>query len=228
MKHSDIYEKFKIEYDKANITSSYPSLTDYEIATILDKAYLALIAQKLTGNNKRGVAFEADVKAIEDIRPLITSDTIDVTESDTEYNNIENSIVIKNTIDDVLYYMNSVVVSNDNKTYNTILINHATAPKFFWTDVNKPWIETPGVLLEGDDIIIFYNKYQTLTIKSLNVTYVKQPVSFVDSIDTKDTVEFELNSTIAEELINLAIAMSLETVESPRLKTKLETMALES
>jgi hypothetical protein len=67
-----------------------------------------------------------------------------------------------------------------------------------------------------------------LTIKYLNVTYVKQPVSFVDSIDTKDTVEFELNSTIAEELINLAIAMSLETVESPRLKTKLETMALES
>lgn len=228
MKHSDIYEKFKIEYDKANITSSYPSLTDYEIATILDKAYLALIAQKLTGNNKRGVAFEADVKAIEDIRPLITSGTINVTKSDTKYNSIENSIVIENTIQNVLYYMNSVVVSNDNKTYNTILINHTIAPKFFWTNVNRPWIETPGVLLEGDDIIIFYNKYQTLTIKSLNVTYVKQPVSFVDSIDTKDTVEFELNSTIAEELINLAIAMSLETVESPRLKTKLETMALES
>lgn len=227
MKHSDIYEKFKIEYDKANITSSYPSLTDYEIATILDKAYLALIAQKLTGNNKRGVAFEADVKAIEDIRPLITSDTINVTESDTKYNNIENSIVIENTIQNVLYYMNSVVVSDD-KTYNTILINHATAPKFFWTDVNKPWIETPGVLLEGDDIIIFYNKYQTLTIKSLNVTYVKQPASFVTNVDSNSNVEFELNSTIAEELINLAIAMSLETVESPRLKTKLETMALES
>jgi len=44
MKHSDIRTKFLIEYDKANITSSYPSLTDYEIATLLDKAYLALIA----------------------------------------------------------------------------------------------------------------------------------------------------------------------------------------
>lgn len=48
MTHSDIYTKFMIEYDKANITSSYPSLTKYEIATILDKAYLALIAQKYT------------------------------------------------------------------------------------------------------------------------------------------------------------------------------------
>lgn len=42
-----------IEYDKENVTSSYPSLTTYEIATILDKAYLALIAQKLTGNQQR-------------------------------------------------------------------------------------------------------------------------------------------------------------------------------
>lgn len=53
MTHADIFTKFVIEYDKANITSSYPSLTDYEIATVLDKAYLALIAQKFTGNNAR-------------------------------------------------------------------------------------------------------------------------------------------------------------------------------
>jgi hypothetical protein len=41
MTHSDIYTKFMIEYDKANITSSYPSLTKYEIALISDsKGYL--------------------------------------------------------------------------------------------------------------------------------------------------------------------------------------------
>ena len=71
MTHADIITKFLIEYDKANITSSYPSLTDYEIATVLDKAYLALIAQKFTGNNSRQMAFEGDIKAIEDVRPLI-------------------------------------------------------------------------------------------------------------------------------------------------------------
>jgi hypothetical protein len=53
MTHADIYKKFMIEYDKANIASSYPSLTPYEVATILDKAYLALIARKMTGNNPR-------------------------------------------------------------------------------------------------------------------------------------------------------------------------------
>ena len=58
MTHKDIYTKFMIEYDKANVTSSYPSLTEYEVATVLDKAYHALIAQKVTGNNVRRVALE--------------------------------------------------------------------------------------------------------------------------------------------------------------------------
>ena len=42
MTHGKVYEKFLIEYDKDNVTSSYPSLTKKEQATILDKAYLAL------------------------------------------------------------------------------------------------------------------------------------------------------------------------------------------
>jgi len=71
MTHKDIYTKFMIEYDKANVTSSYPSLTEYEIATVLDKAYNALIAQKVTGNNARRVGFEMDTKAISDLAPLV-------------------------------------------------------------------------------------------------------------------------------------------------------------
>nr|DAF73670.1 MAG TPA: hypothetical protein [Caudoviricetes sp.]DAH76250.1 MAG TPA: hypothetical protein [Caudoviricetes sp.] len=75
MTYKDIHKKYMIEYDKENVTSSYPSLTTYEIATILDKAYLALIAQKLTGNQQR-VPFEGDIKAIEDVRNLVASKTI--------------------------------------------------------------------------------------------------------------------------------------------------------
>jgi len=42
------------------------------------------------------------------------------------------------------------------------------------------------------------------------------------------TIEFELSDSMAEELINLAIAMALENVESPRLSTKLNTRGLEA
>ena len=82
MTHKDIYTKFMIEYDKANVTSSYPSLTEYEVATVLDKAYNALIAQKVTGNNFRRAPFEVDLKAITDIQPLIVRNGITFTEQD--------------------------------------------------------------------------------------------------------------------------------------------------
>jgi hypothetical protein len=68
-----------IEYDKANVTSSYPSLTEYEVATVLDKAYNALIAQKVTGNNVRRAPLESDIKSIEDLQPLIWSASKDLT-----------------------------------------------------------------------------------------------------------------------------------------------------
>ena len=53
MTHNDVLIKFMIEYDKVPVTSSYPSLTKLEIASLLNKAYLALISQKYTGNNLR-------------------------------------------------------------------------------------------------------------------------------------------------------------------------------
>lgn len=83
MTHKDIFTKFMIEYDKANITSSYPSLTEYEIATFLDKAYMALIAQKVTGNNIRRAALEADTKSVFDLQPLITSKLLYFNQGDT-------------------------------------------------------------------------------------------------------------------------------------------------
>lgn len=92
MTHADIYEKFMIEYDKENVTTSYPSLTEYEIATLLDKAYLALIAQKFTGNNMRRVPFEGDEKAVEDLQPLVNH----LFDEDVDY---EDGIYSKNFFD---------------------------------------------------------------------------------------------------------------------------------
>ena len=40
--------------------------------------------------------------------------------------------------------------------------------------------------------------------------------------------EFELSDAMAEELIQLAVAMALENVESSRLQSKLSTLPIES
>lgn len=223
MTYKDIHKKYMIEYDKENVTSSYPSLTTYEIATTLDKAYLALIAQKLTGNQQR-VPFEGDIKAIEDVRNLIASKKI--SKSNTTLP-IDNAVIYK--LSDILYFLTALVLI-DGKLVTTNLVNHEIAKNFMHTATNRPWIKNSVCYIEGDNLIVLYDDYSHKNVGDLQLTYIKQPDKFVDHIigKTFDDTQFALNDTMVEELISLAIIMSLETVESPRLQTKLNTKALES
>lgn len=108
MTHKDIYTKFMIEYDKANVTSSYPSLTEYEVATVLDKAYNALIAQKVTGNNIRRSMFESDIKSIADLGPL-TDTANEALEMDTITASIAPNLVRCKTPDKMLYFLQATM-----------------------------------------------------------------------------------------------------------------------
>lgn len=236
MTHGDIYTKFMIEYDKAGEATSYPSLTKYEIATLLDKAYLAIIAQKLVGNNIRKSGFESDVKAIEDIRPLVTTKRItDIVTAEDDA--IKNAVQFKIS-SNLLYYITSKIrykiIQSDQSIIYPIdivkLINHDQAQNFVSTSTNIPWIKNPVGYLENTIFTILFDNYlnsdQTFkTIDKLILTYIQTPIKFVN--DTDDKV-FELSDSMAEELINLAISFALETVEAPRLSSKLQTRQLES
>jgi len=331
MTHGDLKTKYLIGYDKANITSSYPSLTDYEIATVFDKAYNALIAQKLTGNNPRRVSFEGDTKAIEDLRPLITTKKAnayksyylkdeyywentslgDIAPDSTEdplsaefankhnivrlgtkatgspysakgygpytleeltdengdavevgiyYQFINNEDVskdrtvwvlvqkegiadtsngVENLVEfslptNMMYYIQSVVSLNKSGFAPTstvvTLVSHEVAKNFFATNYNKPWIKNTIGYIENEKITLLYDSFEYDKKPSdLFITFIKEPTKFVKADNTVDfTSEFELNETMAEELVNLAIIMSLETVESTRLTSKVQTRPLES
>ena len=128
MTHKDIYTKFMIEYDKANVTSSYPSLTEYEIATILDKAYNALIAQKITGNNVRRSAFESDLKSISDLQSLITVESVELSSA----YEVASNVLKANIPSSFLYYIQSIITSESYVNVNTFKIqNVGYGPEFY-------------------------------------------------------------------------------------------------
>lgn len=237
MTHSDIYTKFMIEYDKANITSSYPSLTKYEIAAILDKAYLALIAQKFTGNNTRNKAFEGDVKAIEDLQPLITYKLLNVSDGSAS-NEYKTKIP-----SDMLHYVGSQLLtankisSIDNKKHfkqNINIISHHDAYGFMATTTNLPWIKQPVGYMQDNEFHVLFDGYDIASndtkSSSVEFTYIKKPNMFTldgQRYDFGNTM-FELSDSVAEELINLAIIFASDTVESPRLNTKVNLRSFES
>ena len=242
MTHSDIYTKFMIEYDKANITSSYPSLTKYEVATILDKAYLALIAQKYTGNNPRKSAFESDMKATEDLQPLINKFTaIGSLSGDNSYTFNTHTInnLVLYIIDGEIEIKGSITSHDDidHQYENIVFVSHDIAKKFRATKTNLPWVEQPVGCIENNNVVIYVDpmdvQYNGAQSKA-EFTYIKRPAKFAigQGLSVTDydfgQNEFELSDSMAEELINLAIIMSTEIVESSRLATKANTRPLES
>ena len=241
MTHSDIYTKFMIEYDKANITSSYPSLTKYEIATILDKAYLALIAQKYTGNNTRRQPFESDIKAIEDLQPLIKRVTTNGSKQGDNcykfYTHLGNTVQY---IVDLSLEIQDKVTSQDGSNHDIVPVNivsHEIAKRFKSTINNMPWIKEPVGCIEGKTILVYVDPSIVKINGSsslIDVRYIQTPDKFATGPGTSErdydfgNTQFELSDEMAEELINLAIIMSTEIVESSRLTSKINTRPLES
>ena len=137
----------------------------------------------------------------------------------------------------MLYYINgSVEIVNttssiDNNKHVILpvsLISHVASERFKATANNLPWMKNPVAYTEGKNICLLIDlykyKYNHGSMK-LYVTYIKIPAKFVND---SDNTEFELSDSMAEELINLAIIMSTEIVESPRISTKTNIRQLES
>ena len=172
MTHKDIYTKFMIEYDKANLTSSYPSLTEYEVATVLDKAYNALIAQKITGNNYRRSTLESDIKSTADLEPLIRRKKM--TAKTLRDLNVMYADQPKNMLYyiEALLYTNGITLNKDtmdaSASYNPYdgialrtmpaqLVTHKAAEKFIVSSSNLPWVKNPVCYLENNKIFFVYD-----------------------------------------------------------------------
>ena len=201
MTHKDIYTKFMIEYDKANVTSSYPSLTEYEVATVLDKAYNALIAQKITGNNVRRAGFEADTKAIADIEPLVVrSRNNTITPSDNIRNGYE--LDMANLDPEMLYFVQAYLKQKPNNAPGKFpmddkndavldarelpvqLVSHEMATKFFATAYNLPWIKIPVCFIESNKLHFVCDPINKPLTTGASVVYIKKPNTFVKELET--------------------------------------------
>lgn len=177
MTHKDIYTKFMIEYDKANVTSSYPSLTEYEVATILDKAYKALIAQKLTGNNQRRAPFEGDIKAVTDVEPLIAhADPVFFDNAHAPAINIAQFKLPEDLMYFVSTMLNSVAVKAssgghlpETEVYNPGDIGFEDLDKDEWVNYNELYADSPSTkYVERSDVY-----YGAEYIDSQNATYTE-------------------------------------------------------
>lgn len=226
MKTTDLHQHFDVEYDKANVISAYPSFLPEEKDIWLNKAYSMLLSQKFTGNNYRKIAFEGDIKRTSDLQRLIKTASIS-THTDASY--VKNAIMFDLTLlSGYLYYIGSTVKLDGTNASEVVLTSHTLAQKVKETDINKPWIPRPTAEIEDDNIILYYDtiKYPTISSDaSINVTYLSNP-SKIDSISLPNA-EIEVGDNVALEIINLAVVLALENIESQRMETKGITISMQ-
>ena len=239
MTYNDIYKKFLIEYDKADVSSSYPSLTNEEIAAILNKAMYALIAQKVTGNNPRKVALDMDSKAMSDIAPLIKYfDTNYLTSSDSEsLVTANNELLFKfGDTGTPRYLLDGIIKYNDSDKEVVNLTTSLISDKFKETIHNKPWIKQPIMYIQssnlndGDKVIHVFVDSRHIDKENLNpqlyIRGVYMPSEF--TVNQNSDEIFLLSDTVCEELINLAVIFACRNVQDPRLATVVQTKSLEA
>ena len=239
MTYNDIYKNFLIEYDKADVSSSYPSLTNEEIAAILNKAMYALIAQKVTGNNPRKVALDMDSKAMSDIAPLIKYfDTNYLASGDSEsLVTANNELLFKfGDTGTPRYLLDGIIEYNDSDKEVVNLTTSLISDKFKETIHNKPWIKQPIMYIQssnlndGDKVIHVFVDSRHTDKENLNpqlyIRGVYMPSEF--GVNQNSDEIFLLSDTVCEELINLAVIFACRNVQDPRLTTVVQTKSLEA
>lgn len=213
MTTQDLCDLFNVSLDKQNVTS-YPGFTNTEICIFLNQALLSLVNTKFTGDNSRKVAFEGDIKRIADLQKLVITTNVS---SVSVVSYISNAFCLTLPTNFMLFITG--IVNYNSVFYPIMLTTHEKAKAFEQTTYNNPWIKRPISYIENGQLFVLYdtNIIKNTNLLNLYLTYVTNP-NVINASSLTDV--FQFNDSVAYELINLAVVMALENIESQRMQTK--------
>lgn len=223
MTASELHKMFKMELDKYDNISSYPSFLPKEIDYFLNTAILRWVKTRLSGLNSHRSGFEMSQKRIDDLRTLVTYAIWNADDVEKDY--ISDIPAIK--IDYPSDYMFEV-----GDTVKITLPND----KSFTTDTQEATIENidsklnnslsdfklrnnkarPIKLHIDNTIYILYN--YDYSIETYTLMYIKSP----DKINYSTNPSGNLNilpDHAWDEIVSLATRLALENISDNRYST---------
>lgn len=220
---AELHQNFKIFLDKNSQSVAFggcPAFLPEEIDLFLNQAYIDIISNKFTGTNVRKEAFEGSVKRIADLEGLVKTDSaIALTTSSSS--NVLTLADFKTSSATVkrMFYVQAILHFGTSNSISVELVDHETARKFRKTYNNDPWINIPVATLQNNTLEIFIDTTTMLSPFTLDLSYVKYPEVIVNTNTTDIT---EIPTQVLYEIINRAVAIALENIESQRTSSKLE------
>lgn len=217
MTRDQLHIAFKMGIDKNAINiafGSYPAFLPEEIDYWLNQGMYQEVSNKFTGLNTLKQPFEKSVKRIHDLEKLIVNDSyIALQKADGT-----NECIAKNVFSDKMFYVEGMITFDD-KVAPVILIEHLQSKRFKQAYNNLPHVETPVAVIENNDLKIYVDPISmNADTYSLNLTYVKIPTKVEDIPEGEEMTEFP--EYMQNEIVNRAVELALENIESKRAQTK--------
>lgn len=228
---SDLHVAFKVVMDKNSQSTAFggaPAFLDAEIDYWLDQALFQLVSTKFTGHNTLEQPFEGSVKRVQDLEKLVKTDKGITAQLEDNTNKIVITDLLQNQAqgEGRMFFVNAVIHWNQSDNQDVIqrkpsaivsMIDHQVANRFLETYNNKPWIDTPVATIEDNSLQIYVDTTTTRAPYSVDITYVKYPTK-IENLGSEGLVE--IPEYMRYELINIAVQLALENIESRRIETK--------
>ena len=224
MTRDQLHIAFKIAMDKNSQSIAFggcPAFLPDEIDYWLNQGLYQEINTKFTGNNALKIAFEGSVKRTHDLENLIKTDkSVQATkDSTTNCCYIENLFSGKR-----MFFVDATLNFGKNKA-NVRLVTHSDAQRFKKTHSNNPWIDVPVGTIHDNTFYVYYDsELMKANSYSMDITYVKYPTKVEDlPADGLD----EIPEYVWYEVVNRAVELALEDIESRRVQTKTQLNQLD-
>lgn len=224
MTRSEFHSYFKIAMDKNSQSIAFggcPAFLPEEIDYWLNQGLYQEISNKFTGNNYLKTSFEGSVKRVHDLEKLVRTDE-NVT-ANSEYD--INRCYVVNLMNDARMFFVDAMLNFDGKKAQIKLINHEDASRFKKTYNNNPWIEDPVAVIEDNTLYVYYDPISmTSNNYTVDITYIKFPTKIQD-LPTEGMSE--IPEYMQFEVINRAVELALEDIESKRTQAKTQLNQLD-
>lgn len=230
MNNRDSHIIFKVILDKNAEGIAYggcPAFLEEEVDIFLNQAQLEILSNKVTGNNALRTRFEDTLTNISELNKLVKTD-VNLHAVKNEYNEFILDDVHN---EDQRMTILSVLLKYGQFQANCGITSHELVKPFKQTYNNIPWVENPVVALEDNKLLVYVDPVlmqnpmyaprveDNTEFYRLDLTYIKKPTEFDY---TKPEEELDFPEDVMMEIINRAVVLALENIESQRQSTKFQ------
>lgn len=228
MTNRDAHIQFKVLLDKSSVNGSFIGTAAFlpkEIDIFLNKAQYEILSDKFSGHTPLGVRMEGDRQRMSELDKLIKTDS-NLIATNTKF----NEFIIPNIHGDNnerMIILNVDLFFQNSHISDCLFANHDFINNYKQTYHNTPWVPQPMVVLEDNKMLLYVDPVlmQTDGYKPTNskynvaVTYLKKPKAFNY---TQLNKELDLPDDVIMEIIDRAVLIALDNIESPRVNTKVQ------